>query len=250
MELELESPKSPPLFHHPQLGEPGQLTTLSGDEAAHIHRARRLGSGDAVHLTDGNGNLAHCKLASCLPRPLTLELQIERIEKIPRSAVELVLAAAVPKGEAQAVLLDMATQLGVAAFIPLRCERSVVAFQPRMRPRWQRIIASACKQCRQCHFPVVEAEMDIPTLLQAAADTPILVGARDGLSLSRLDRRIIRGARRIVLLVGPEGGLSRAESRMLARHGVANIALAAHILRIETAAIALLAVANQLIEQP
>ena len=247
----MNAPKPPPpLFYHPDLNQPGGRAQVTDQEAVHIFRARRLGKGDTVHLTDGNGTLASCQLVSFVARPLTLELVIEKRETIQPAAVERVLAAALPKSESQSVMLDMATQLGMNRFIPLRCEHSVVGFQPRMRDRWQRIIRSACKQCRQCHFPLIDEQTDLATLLKTHAAARMLFGDRDGRSMAELDHGALQSALQstpqIVLLVGPEGGFSDAESARLARCGVQGIALGAQVLRTETAAVALLAAANQL----
>ncbi|MGI9311842.1 MAG: RsmE family RNA methyltransferase, partial [bacterium] len=190
----MTAPPQPPLFHHPDLPAPGQRIVVGGDEAIHIARARRLGAGERVCLTDGDGRLAQCRVVSLAARPVAVELEIESVRTVARPAVEIALAAALPKGEAQAIMLDMAAQLGMARFIPLRCARSVVRFQPRMRARWRRIVRSACKQCRQCHFPRIDAEADLGALLAAERAATWLVGDRAGRSLSRLDRGILRGA--------------------------------------------------------
>ena len=235
----------PPLFYHPELEESDQHVVIVGQEAAHISRSRRLGEGDSVHLTDGNGVLVRCRMVSLQPRPLVLQLAIEQREVVSRPTVEMVLAAALVKGERQSVMLDMATQLGMSRFIPLRCERSVVRFQPGMVVRWQRIIRSSCKQCRQCYFPILDEEKDITPVVEAKASTTLMwVGDHNGMSISQIDPGIMKPVENIILLVGPEGGFSDIELEILAQHGASRVALGKQILRTETAAVSLLAAVN------
>ncbi len=255
------SPSSPPspspaaFFYYAELADAGECIALEPREAIHAVRARRCDIGDAVCVTDGNGALAHCVVVECNARPASMRLRIVRIETAARDEIEIALACAIPKGDAQAVLLDSATQLGMHRFIPLAVERSVLRYRAAMGARWRRILISACKQSRRCYLPTIDAESTLDELLATRAPGDAwLAGARDGESLFAHKAGIIdvhanaqsRAVRRIVLLVGPEGGLNRAERELLARANVKHLALGAHVLRIETAAAALLAVANQL----
>ena len=238
----------PPLFYHADLAHSTAQTYITGSEAVHISRARRLGNGDEVHLTDGVGNLARGQIAQIDERPLRVQVSIQHRQYIAPPPVEIVLAAALPKGEHQSVMLDMATQLGMNRFIPLHCERSVVRLQPRMHERWLRIIHSASKQCRQCNFPTIDAATDLAELLERGdddSDRLVLVGAHDGIGISQLNHQ--QSLSQVLLLIGPEGGFSPSELTRLARRAAFNIALGAQILRTETAAVALLAATNQML---
>jgi 16S rRNA (uracil1498-N3)-methyltransferase len=231
-----------PLFYSEQLADPGATLVLSGDEAHHAAAARRLHDGDMLWLFDGHGGIAHATLLRVAARGQTLELRIEerRSEPPPQAAIHL--ACALPKGDRQQVLLDMVTQLGMTRFTPLDCERSVVRPGANSTARWRKICLEACKQSRRLHLPAIEATSTVPDVTRrAAAEGSHVWFAHSTAQAVSVTAAINQQANDVTLLVGPEGGFTEAEMEQAVAAGARPLTLGASILRIETAAVALVA---------
>lgn len=227
-----------PLFYHPQLEAEGDAL-LAHPEARHA-AAQRLRPGDAAAVFDGRGRVARGRIASITRDAVRISIAQRQQSSPPLPLVDLY--CAVPKGDRQAVLLDMATQLGMTRFVPVTWARSVAAPGPRAGERWRRICIEACKQSRRLHVPEIR---ELTPLAEAAAaaradDARLLLAhlasdARPVLALGPAH------AARYALFVGPEGGVSDAEAELLRGHGAETVRLADAVLRIETAAAALIA---------
>ncbi len=232
---------SEPMFYCPELASAGNELTLSGEELRHAHSARRLRVGDALWLFDGSGDVAQAIIRGFDRRARALRLELTARRSLPAPRPHVGLACALPKGERQAVLLDMATQLGLQAFWPLHCERSVARATAGAHRRWQRICLQACKQSRRPHLPALERPL---TPSQAAGlasrGYEIWVADPQG-AVYRTGSAGGRAPDRLLLVVGPEGGLTAAELGVLQAAGARRMRLGEGILRIETAAVALLA---------
>lgn len=233
---------SEPLFYSEQLAEPGATLLLTGDEARHAAAARRLQDGDTLWLFDGHGGIARATLQRVVARGRTLELRIEerRTEPPPRPGLHL--ACALPKGDRQQVLLDMATQLGMTRFTPLDCARSVVKPGANSPARWRKICLEACKQSRRLHLPTIEAGSTLPDVARrAAAEGSQMWLAHPAAQAVSVTAALNQQENDVTLLVGPEGGFTQAEMEQAVAAGARPLTLGASILRIETAAVALVA---------
>ncbi len=137
----------------------------------------------------------------------------------------------------------MATQLGLASFTPLLCERSVV--KSANSERLQRICLEACKQSRRAHLPAlhdVATPADVIGHAQAVSTAFWIAHAStNAVPLAALLRESPASPPVLTLMIGPEGGFSPTEIEMLAANGGRLVTLGASVLRIETAAIGMLA---------
>jgi 16S rRNA (uracil1498-N3)-methyltransferase len=231
-----------PLFYSEQLAEPGATLLLTGDEARHAAAARRLHDGDTLWLFDGHGGIARATLRRIAARGRTLELRIEerRSEPPPRPALHL--ACALPKGDRQQVLLDMATQLGMTRFTPLDCARSVVRSGANSPARWRKICLEACKQSRRLYLPAIEENSTAPDVARrAVAEASQVWLAHPAAQAVSITAAINQPVNDVTLLVGPEGGFTETEIEQAVAAGAKPLTLGASILRIETAAVALVA---------
>ena len=148
----------PPLFYYAPLPDVvGERVTLTGDEASHALGARRLQVGGDIGLFDGQGTAARAVVTAVDRRRHTLEAKLTDRQRMPNPRPAVHLACALPKGDRAAVLLDMATQLGMVRFTPLVCTRSVVKPGANSRERLRRICLEACKQSRRFYLPEIEA---------------------------------------------------------------------------------------------
>jgi 16S rRNA (uracil1498-N3)-methyltransferase len=246
-----KEPKIPPLFIVESLEAGQENVSLPTPEAAHAIKVRRLRVGNPIHVTNGTGLLGEAIITSVESKPESVVARLLNTVQRPAAKVRLTLATAMPKGERQSILLDMATQLGVNTFVPLDCDFSVVRFQDKMRDRWLRIIHSACKQTRQLYLPEVKPSMTVGSLLQDSdRRTLVLYGDQHGESIYQIAQGIMSSVDHILLMTGPEGGFSEAEQALLSAHpGTESLCASDLILRTETAAAALVTLAAQLKRQ-
>jgi 16S rRNA (uracil1498-N3)-methyltransferase len=232
-----------PLFYAEHLADPGATLTLTGDEARHAAASRRLVVGEALWLFDGRGGLARATLLHITARGLTLDLRIEarHTEPPPKPAIHL--ACALPKGDRQSTLLDMATQLGMTEFTPLVCERSVVKPGANSAERWRRLCLEACKQSRRPYLPILhESATPQEIVAQEAGRTNTVWIAHPSAAAVAVSRAVEKNnSADVTILVGPEGGFTEQEVERTTGAGAQPIALGSAILRIETAAVALVA---------
>jgi 16S rRNA (uracil1498-N3)-methyltransferase len=229
-------------FYCPSLQETDTRATLTGDEARHASGARRLRPGDRVTLFDGRGLTASAELAEVRDRGLSVEFQVREHHRQPAPAPALHLACALPKGDRLGTLLDMGTQLGMSSFTPLRCEHSVVRPGDGASDRWRRIVLEACKQSRRAWLPEILPAAGPAEVARAAVarGAPVWIAHPDGPPPAAA----IAAGDNQWFLIGPEGGFSKSEVTGAEAAGARRIGLGDGILRIETAAIALLAAAR------
>ncbi len=227
-----------PWFFVDALPAAGSAWSLSREEAKHATGSKRLAAGDAVVLFDGAGRVAQAILGAAeRGRDGALPVVVERIETIARSDVagrRVHLASALPKGDRLATLVDMTTQLAVASFAPLRCERSVVAESEHRAERMRRIQIEACKQARCAWLPELRAETAPATTARAAPRGSLLVADPSGEPLAALRATL---PAEVSICIGPEGGFTPSELDAFRAAGATFVSLGPTILRIETAAV-------------
>lgn len=229
-----------PFFYAPALPD-GPRLTLGGDEARHAAAVQRLREGDALALFDGHGQVVRAHLVAVRARGREIELEVHERLSLPAPRPRVLLYCALPKGERVNVLLDMATQLGMSRFTPLVCARASVA--PRATPpeRWARICLEACKQSRRAHLPELAAPLSVAAAAEAAAAEGARLLAAHPDPQARAVPAATGEARTCALFIGPEGGFTAEEIARLHGRGAALVTLGPRVLRIETAAVALLA---------
>lgn len=231
-----------PLFFAERLADPGTIMVIAGDEARHAAASRRLKNGDILWLFDGNGGLARSLLLNVRERHRGLEVRIEDRRTEPAPQLQRHLACALPKGDRQSVLLDMTTQLGMTRFTPLACERRVANPGANSPARWRKICLEACKQARRLHLPMI----DSPSTVQDVTAQAMALGNRVWVAHpSEHALNVLEAVNQtpgdVTILIGPEGGFTEEEVAQATALGAKALRLGNSILRIETAAVALIA---------
>lgn len=229
----------PPLFYCADLR--ATAPALSTDEARHIG-AQRLRVGEALSLFDGRGMGARARIAGFRERGRQVQIEIEQRIEYPPPAVELALYCALPKGDRLHTLLDMGTQLGMTRFTPLLCERGVVQPGGNWSARAERVCLEACKQSRRYWLPVLQPPMTLgEALAEAKPRTTSLWFAHPGGTTAAT---IASQDAAVAIFIGPEGGFTEEEAATAERASATLIDLGPQLLRIETAAVALLSIAG------
>lgn len=232
------------------LPQPLQLATaevhatveLDGAEAHHLLHVLRAKVGDRVGLFNGQGDEAIAELVN--HRKRSAELRITDCWTTPNESGELVLATALPKGDRARWLVEKATELGVTRIIPLRTVRSVVEPGEGKIDKLTQAAIAACKQCGRSRLPQIESLMSLSDALRefsASQATHLLVVADPSAerSFGQLLESPDESRSSVIALIGPEGGFTADEQSAAIAAGATAVRLGPHILRIETAAIAI-----------
>ena len=218
----------------------GRALDLPPGPARHV-QVRRLQPGDALVLFDGRGG-------EWTARVVAMGRQSVQVEPGEHHAVDrelalpVTLAVGMPANERMDWLVEKATELGVAALQPLVCERSVLRLDgdraERKREHWQAQAVAAAEQCGRTRVPQVHPVRRLADWLTGG-----LPAATRWMLSPLADVRPHRpaGSAPVLVLSGPEGGLSPAEEAAARAAGFAGLNLGPRVLRAETAPLAVLA---------
>ena len=205
---------------------------LLGPEARrYLADVLRLAPGAAIEVFDGRGGRYAAEIG-----PGFEWVTLGPREAAPAASVEIALVVALAKGEKMDLVVQKATELGVARVLPFEAERSVVRLEPEKgeerAARWGRIAAEAARQCGRADVPEVSPPLPLGRALAALPPgTRLLVFHPGG---GRLEGG---GAASMAAVVGPEGGLTDGEVRACEEAGALRAGLGPRVLRAETAAI-------------
>ncbi|MCA9320560.1 MAG: 16S rRNA (uracil(1498)-N(3))-methyltransferase [Planctomycetes bacterium] len=217
---------------------------LDGDEARHLLRVKRHRVGDDVEVFDGRGRVATATVVATTKSTATLDLAgRERRPRMP--ACELRLAVALPRSGGADDLLRRAVELGVTEVIPLRTERSTQKPDRKdpaaARERFRRLAIAAMKQCGRNEFPTLADASSLGEVAGGCDEVGIYgVAEGQGEEPRAFERRCEGVPARVLVVVGPEGGLSPAEEEFLSSRGFHAITSGPTVLRVETAVTVLL----------
>ncbi len=214
-------------------------------ERKHIVSTLRKGVGDAVHFTDGQGNLYTGKISQTVPK---LIVEIYQKEKKPKPAVEMVLACGFIKQNRMDFILEKGTELGVNRFLFFR-SRYATYFSANTG-RLQKVVRQALKQSLRFYLPEISVfpGLDDFFAFQPLAETRLLaVDSEQPLLRNVMQLEKIKLEHSVIIAIGPEGGFSAQELQQFSDNGFMGFSLGGHRLRTETAALASIAIVSQYI---
>jgi 16S rRNA (uracil1498-N3)-methyltransferase len=220
------------VYHSPLTEGP---ITLSPDESRHVVGSLRSRVGNSLELFDGCGHLAAAKIVRISKREVTVDAA-EPVAFDYEQPRKLTLATALPKKHRQRFLVEKCTELGVYALWPTLCERSVVKPGPPLVEKWQRMAIEAAKQCERLWLPKLEPPRSFESVVEQQSQFDLTIVTDADQSLPPLGS-VLSDATTILVLVGPEGGLTPDEIESATSRGALAARLGKHILRVETAAV-------------
>ncbi len=220
----------------------GSTVEVTGDEAHHAVAVRRLRVGEAVVLTDGLGRSVTGTVASTGKRVFTVE--VVTLTDVPAPDPVVTVVQAVPKGDRGELAVEVLTEVGVARIVPWAAARSVAVWKgergAKSLSRWRSTAREAAKQSRRGWFPEVAELVASATVaeLVAAADLAVVLHEDASESLASL---AVPATGSIVVVVGPEGGLTDDEVAAFEAAGAHGVRLGSEVLRTSTAGVAAVA---------
>lgn len=235
---------------------PGATVVVEGDEGRHAAKVHRLRTGEDVDLVDGVGTRLKCEVVDADSR-LTVRVLGREVQEA--AGTPMILVQALAKGGRDEQAIETATELGVDGVIPWASNRAVVRWVgPKVDKgleRWNRVLVAAMKQSRRSTLPELSAPLDSGALAREVAqwtehgDLVFVCHEQATVPLTQVLREraaavdATAGAR-IVVIVGPEGGIDDKELAQLTDAGAYLVALGPEVQRSSTAGPSALVVAN------
>ncbi|OPG14706.1 16S rRNA (uracil(1498)-N(3))-methyltransferase [Microbispora sp. GKU 823] len=233
-----------PVFLSDAAGQAADTIVLDGPEGRHAAAVRRLRPGERIDLTDGAGRVAECTVTAAGKDSLTAEV-LRRFE-VPPPRPRLVVVQGLPKGDRGELAVEMMTEAGVDVIVPWAAARCVTQWKgdraAKALARWRGTAREAAKQARRFHLPEVTEQATTAAVgsLVSAAALAVVLHEEAAEPLSRLPLPEEPGD--IVMVVGPEGGVTEEEIATLREAGATPALLGPTVLRTSTAGVAAAAV--------
>ncbi|HEY7174821.1 MAG TPA: 16S rRNA (uracil(1498)-N(3))-methyltransferase [Micromonosporaceae bacterium] len=219
----------------------GDAYTLDGPEGHHAASVVRLRVGEALLLGDGRGGMASAQV-SAVGRG-DVAVTIEKRWYVEPPSPRLVVAQGIPKGDRAELAVQAMTEVGVDEIVPWAAARCVVVWRgeraAKARDKWAATAREAAKQARRPWVPAV-ADSSVATAALAGRAAAVLVLDEDAATpLATVD---LPSAGDIMLVVGPEGGITPDEVATLVDAGATPVRIGPNVLRTSTAGVAALSV--------
>ena len=219
--------------------QPGDHVTVEGDEAHHAVAVRRLRAEKRLVLTDGRGTTVVGTVAEAGKRRMFVG--VERVETVTEPTPRVIVVQALPKGDRGELAVEVLTEVGVATIVPWAAARSVAVWRgeraDKALVRWRSTAREAAKQARRAWFPEVTGLASTADVAALVAKTTVAVVLHEGADEPLADVMVPDDAT-VLVVVGPEGGLTDDEVEALRTAGASVVRLGREVLRTSTAGVA------------
>jgi len=224
----------------------GALISLDSQAATHVARVLRLTLGDQIIVFNGEGGEYPGVIEAIDKRSVAVRLAAQQ-SPATESSLQILLIQGISRGERMDYTLQKSVELGVSEIYPVTTQHIAVHMDAsrgqKKQSHWQGVVNSACEQSGRVVVPQVH---DLQSLNACVENLPvqdeslrIMLDHRAAKPLTSIDESHVK---HIVIVVGPEGGLSDEERDWLVAKGFIAIAMGPRVLRTETAAIAAIAI--------
>jgi 16S rRNA (uracil1498-N3)-methyltransferase len=232
------------LLDEPIDAHPGDDVVLRGTEAHHAATVRRIRVGETVTVGDGRGSWLTGECVAVAAREVVIRVTAR--DDVAPARPRIALVQALAKGDRDELAIQAATELGVDEIVPWQAARSVsrwdAAKAVKGRDRWSGIVREAAKQAHRAWVPDVSELVTTRQVAARAAEFDVLV--LEPTATTPLTRHELSRERDLLLIVGPEGGISPEELDVFSDAGASLVRLGDTVLRTSTAGPAALAVVS------
>lgn len=222
----------------------GSTFILDGDEGRHAGIVQRRTPGERIDIVDGMGTRLITTIVAV--NQSQLDLQVNELVVEPANAYEFVLVQALAKGDRDEMAIEASTEIGIDGVVPWQADRSIVVWRgPRAaksQARWVANIRAATKQARRARVPFVEQPVDSKALAQLikstvdAGGSAIVLHEEATTPVGHIALPEFAGTPvKVLLVVGPEGGMTEREVASFVEAGAQLGRLGPHVLRTSTA---------------
>ena len=229
------------LFYVAALPAVGEVATVDGDEGFHASTVRRIRPGERLMLGDGAGELAWCEVDEVDRGALRARVLSRR--NVAPAVPPVTVVQALPKSERSELAIESATEAGADAFVAWQATRCVARWDSTRADqglrRWRAVARSAARQSRRAHIPSITGPVftdELARLVQAHVADGAAVLVLHESAEEPLSEKLVAQAESIVIVVGPEGGITDDELDALTTAGADAVRLGPTVLRTSTAA--------------
>jgi 16S rRNA (uracil1498-N3)-methyltransferase len=219
----------------------GQTLVIEGDEAHHAIKVVRLNIGEEIIVTDGAGTWVQGKVSSLEKRSFSIAISQRGFEE--QRTPQLIVVQALIKSDRMRETIELLTVAGVDRIIPWKAERSIAQEKDGSGEKWTAVATAASKQSRRLRFPVIESALTTNQIVERFAGKLIVLNENASNKLSVLK---FVDEDPVVIVVGPEGGISGAELSQLSGN---EVRMGQEVLRSAHAGFAALAAIQTLIQR-
>ena len=209
----------------------GEIVEIDGDEAHHAIKVLRINLGEEVLISDGSGNWVRAKVEDIAKKSLTARV-LERGFQENRTP-KFVVIQALPKSDRVKEAIEILVESGVDLIIPWQSERSISKWQKDSLAKWQGAAAAATKQSRRFRTPEIINQLSLSQLLEIESEKSAILVMHESaeVKLSTVVSRKFAELNEIVIVIGPEGGLSDNELALLLGAGAHIVGLGPEVFR-------------------
>lgn len=217
---------------------------LEESDIRHIKKVMRMNINDKIEVVYNN-KLHICEITSLDPFNIKV---IEELDEDKKTKIELTVAVALVKEQKMDLILQKLTELGVSRIIPVSMERSIVKLDKerfnKKKVRWESICKEASEQSKRTNIPIIEDIKSIKDLTKEDADLKLVASTKEKEKLLNYYLQGIEDCAKIIMVIGPEGGISDKEEDILVSNGYNRVSFGNLIFRVETATIYVASIIN------
>ena len=217
---------------------------LEETDIRHIKKVMRMNINDKIEVVYNN-KLHICEITSLEPFNIKV---IEELDEDKKTKIELTVAVALVKEQKMDLILQKLTELGVSKIIPVSMERSIVKLDKerfnKKKVRWESICKEASEQSKRTNIPIIEDIKSIKDLTKEDADLKLVASTKEKEKLLNYYLQSIEDCAKIIMVIGPEGGISDREEDILVSNGYNRVSFGNLIFRVETATIYVASIIN------
>jgi len=217
---------------------------LEESDIKHIKKVMRMNINDKIEVVYNN-KLHICEITSLDPFNIKV---IEELDEDKKTKIELTVAVALVKEQKMDLILQKLTELGVSRIIPVSMERSIVKLDKerfnKKKVRWESICKEASEQSKRTNIPIIEDIKSIKDLTKEDADLKLVASTKEKEKLLNYYLQSIEDCAKIIMVIGPEGGISDKEEDILVSNGYNRVSFGNLIFRVETATIYVASIIN------
>ena len=217
---------------------------LEESDIRHKKKVMRMNINDKIEVVYNN-KLHICEITSLDPFNIKV---IEELDEDKKTKIELTVAVALVKEQKMDLILQKLTELGVSRIIPVSMERSIVKLDKerfnKKKVRWESICKEASEQSKRTNIPIIEDIKSIKDLTKEDADLKLVASTKEKEKLLNYYLQSIEDCAKIIMVIGPEGGISDKEEDILVSNGYNRVSFGNLIFRVETATIYVASIIN------
>lgn len=211
--------------------EDSNLIEVSGEEAHHAIKVLRITVGEEILISDGAGNWVRASVENIEKKTFTAKVLERGLQ--PEKSPRLIVVQGLPKSERVKDAIEILVESGVDLIIPWQADRSISKWQQDSLDKWQSAAAAATKQSRRFRKPEIIDGLSLSQLLEIESENSVFLVMHESatIKLSEVVTSKFAGMNEIIIVIGPEGGISESELAVLEGAGAHIVGLGPEVFR-------------------